>query len=189
MRSTTPVSAAVRLGYDVALDATPWARHAVVDLELDTRGLRRTFSAIQMAESVRSLADVDPASFLPAVRAQHAAAVTVTAEDEAAARMRRAALRWPADIDVLVLPTVGAEPPRLDAPDTVTTEEGPIPVARSVVEPNVLAPLLGAPAVTVPMADGSSLGLQLVAPAGADDHLLGLLEPLAALLTDVPEIR
>jgi len=188
VRSTTPVSTGVRLGYDASVARLREAGIEVVDVELDTRGLRRTFSTIQMAESVRSLADVDPSTFLPAVQAQYAAAITVTTDDEAAARERRAALSWPAGIDVLVLPTVGAEPPLLDAPDTVSTEHGPIPVARSVVEPNVFAPLLGAPAVTVPMAAGSSLGLQFVAPSGADDLLLGLLTQLAALLTDVPEI-
>ena len=188
VRSATPVSAAVRAGYDAALARLGEAGVAVVDVELDTRGLRRTFSAIQMAESVRSLAAVDPATFLPAVRAQHDAALGVTTDDEAAARTQRAALRWPSGVDVLVLPTVGAEPPLVDAPDTVATDEGPLPVARSVVEPNVLAPLLGAPALTVPMAAGSTLGLQLVAPPGADEVLLGLLEPFAPLLTDTTEI-
>ena len=187
-RSATPVSAAVRLGYDAALARLVEAGVALADVEVDTRGLRRTFSTIQMAESVRSLAAVDPATFLPAVRAQHDAALGVTADDEAAARTQRAALRWPADVDVVVLPTVGAEPPLVDAPDTVATDDGPLPVARSVVEPNVLAPLFGAPALTVPMAAGSTLGLQLVAPPGADELLLGLLEPLASLLTDTTEI-
>lgn len=189
VRADLPVSPGVRAAYDSVL-----ARLESVDLvsgevEVDTRALRRTFSAIQMAESVRALADVDPDELLPAVRDQYRAALKVTAAEEAAARDEMAGLDLHGGFDLLILPTVGAEPPLRAAPDTVITDHGRVPVARAVVEPNVMAPLLAAPAVTLPILPGRSIGLQLVGRPGADEILLGLLPQISELLNRHKEIR
>lgn len=181
---SVPMSAAARAAHDGVAARLRDAGRVDAEVELDTRALRRTFSAIQMAESVRSLADVDPATLVPVVREQLAAARAVDAEEETAARRRRAELQMPADVDVLVLPAVAAGPPSTSAPDTVHTDAGPIPTARAVVEPNVLAPLLGAPAVSIPLDPARGTGVQLVAPPGADGLLLGLLPDLLTLLTE-----
>lgn len=182
---TVPMSVAARSVFERIVARLRSLGCVDADLVLDTRALRRTFSAIQMAEAARSLAQIDQETLVPVVREQLAAARTVAPDDERAARVRRAALHLPDGIDVLVLPAVAAGPPPVNDPDTVLTDDGLIPTARAVVEPNVLAPLLGAPAVSIPVHSAPGLGIQLVAAPGADGLLLGVVRDLLPLLTDL----
>ncbi|MFC4639413.1 amidase [Deinococcus hohokamensis] len=77
-----------------------------------------------------------------------------------------------ASVDVLLAPAVPTPPP-LAGQDEVELPAGPVLLRRAVLRLSAPFSLLGVPALAVPSSQ-PYVGVQLIAPRGADERLLGL---------------
>ena len=100
--------------------------------------------------------------------------------DRVRSQLRRAVVAAFADYDLLVWPTVAAPAPRVDNP-SVEVPSGPTPPDAVNVRQAGIANLTGQPGVSVPVglhSSGLPIGLQLLAPWGAEALLLDAAEHL-----------
>ncbi|UBV41536.1 amidase [Deinococcus taeanensis] len=115
--------------------------------------------------------------FLPFTLAALRQGAALTGAEVTAAHARRAAYRALLDdlfrqFDLLLAPAVPAPPP-LAEQDEVALPGGPETLRRAVLRLTAPFSLLGAPTLALPTAT-PFVGVQLVAPHGEDDRLLGL---------------
>jgi amidase len=168
------------LAAELALDTTPL---------FDTGGwerVRAAFTTVQAAEVWSSHGDWirrEQPTFGPGVTARLAVAAEVGAEGAAAARaiLRTAADRIRNGLGVdglLAMPSTPTTAPPI--PGSVPAPSGAAADRAAIVRLTCLAPVCGAPALSVPVAelDGLPLGLSLLAAPGRDESLLTIAELL-----------
>ncbi len=100
--------------------------------------------------------------------------------DRVRSQLRRAMVAAFADYDLLVWPTVAAPAPRIDNP-RVDVPSGPTAPDAVNVRQAGIANLTGQPGISVPVglhSSGLPIGLQLLAPWGAEALLLDAAEHL-----------
>ncbi len=136
--------------------------------------------SIVMTEFRQFLEDTLPAwweTFNPVAKRRVESAATASATEyvrhlRVMARMNKSAEARLAGVDVLVLPTSPLSPPRLDVPTTI--EDG-LRDSRRSSRLTCPVSILGLCALTIPVGldmAGFPVGLQLVAPGGAEERLL-----------------
>jgi aspartyl-tRNA(Asn)/glutamyl-tRNA(Gln) amidotransferase subunit A len=150
---------------DVAIDAQEHSRIATV-LHLGLDGIPE-FDAGR-------LLDADPVTRAYGKYALLLPAHALVRANRVRSQLRRSLARVFESVDLLALPTVPAPAPRIDNP-RVELPSGPSPPDRANVRQTGLANLAGTPAMNVPAglhSSGLPIGLQLVAPWGAEGRLL-----------------
>jgi mandelamide amidase len=123
---------------------------------------------------------------LPAlVAANGAAHARAMAQDLPALRSAYAQTFADHALDLIAMPTVSVQPPRIGEDVSMQTDLGPRPTFDTVAANTALATLTGAPSVAIPAGtdrDGLPVSLMIEAPPGQDRLLLRLAIRIEALI-------
>lgn len=174
---------AVSASCEVALGASGWA---IADLELScgehvqAAGMVRTMCEMTPATPAHVLAAADPLVRAYALYAQLWPAMLLARADRVRAQLRADLAEAFERVDLIAWPTVPAPAPLLEAP-MVDLPSGTVPADAANVRQATAANLAGVPAISVPVQPhptGLPIGLQLLAPWGAEDRLLDAAEHL-----------
>jgi len=174
---------AVVTSCEQAIAAAGWATE---DIELSAgdllpaAGIVRTMCELVPATPAHVLAAADPLVRAYALYARLWPAMLVARADRVRAQLRVDLVRAFERVDVIAWPTVPAPAPPLDAP-AVELPSGTVPADAANVRQATAANLAGVPGISVPVAphpSGLPLGLQLLAPWGAEAVLLDAAEHL-----------
>jgi amidase len=149
--------------------------------------------ATQMAMAVRGFGatlgreltedDVEPVNWIQAEYAKRLSAVDYAAALAAAYAFRREVQQWWADgWDLLLTPTLGEPPPRLEEfADVPGDPSSPMRRASAFVPFTPAFNMSGQPAISLPLhwnAEGLPIGVQLVAAYGREDVLVRIASQL-----------
>lgn len=187
---TDQIVAEQSLALDQSLAALKSAGFAIGDVALpDLANYARVYLHIQGPEAFAVHAArfaESPELFQPQVRDRLAGAAEVRAWEYVAARQDRTRLRAEfadrAGAEVLILPTVPIEAPRIGAHDTDLGAGWTSPSAAMLAF-TMLASVLGWPAVSVPVCGAGLPGsVQLIGRPGGEDQLFAVAAELSARL-------
>jgi Asp-tRNA(Asn)/Glu-tRNA(Gln) amidotransferase A subunit family amidase len=170
-----------------ALAATGWE---LVELALDRVELSGPAAASRLAPELLAgldlsvLGELDPATRALTQFALLTPAVRLVRADRVRAHLRRETARAFERVDLLAWPASPAPPPLIDAP-VVELPSGTTLADPPNLRQATLANLTGVPGVSVPVGEAAGLpvGLQLLAPWGAEARLLDAAEHLEAALS------
>jgi Asp-tRNA(Asn)/Glu-tRNA(Gln) amidotransferase A subunit family amidase len=170
-----------------ALAATGWE---LVELALDRVELSGPAAASRLAPELLAgldlsvLGELDPATRALTQFALLTPAVRLVRADRVRAHLRRETARAFERVDVLAWPASPAPPPLIDAP-VVELPSGTTLADPPNLRQATLANLTGVPGVSVPVGEAAGLpvGLQLLAPWGAEARLLDAAGHLEAALS------
>jgi Asp-tRNA(Asn)/Glu-tRNA(Gln) amidotransferase A subunit family amidase len=119
------------------------------------------------------------------VEAEGAAYARAMAHDLPALRATYARLFADHALDLIAMPTVSVQPPRIGEDDAMQTDLGPRPTFDTVAANTALATLTGAPSLAIPAgldSDGLPVSLMIEALPGQDRLLLMLGQRIEAFL-------
>jgi Asp-tRNA(Asn)/Glu-tRNA(Gln) amidotransferase A subunit family amidase len=170
-----------------ALAATGWE---LVELALDRVELSGPAAASRLAPELLAgldlsvLGELDPATRALTQFALLTPAVRLVRADRVRAHLRRETARAFERVDLLAWPASPAPPPLIDAP-VVELPSGTTLADPPNLRQATLANLTGVPGVSVPVGEAAGLpvGVQLLAPWGAEARLLDAAEHLEAALS------
>jgi aspartyl-tRNA(Asn)/glutamyl-tRNA(Gln) amidotransferase subunit A len=170
-----------------ALAATGWE---LVELALDRVELSGPAAASRLAPELLAgldlsvLGELDPGTRALTQFALLTPAVRLVRADRVRAHLRRETARAFEHVDLLAWPSSPAPPPLIDAP-VVELPSGTTLADPPNLRQATLANLTGVPGVSVPVGEAAGLpvGLQLLAPWGAEARLLDAAEHLEAALS------
>jgi Asp-tRNA(Asn)/Glu-tRNA(Gln) amidotransferase A subunit family amidase len=170
-----------------ALAATGWE---LVELALDRVELSGPAAASRLAPELLAgldlsvLGELDPGTRALTQFALLTPAVRLVRADRVRAHLRHETARAFEHVDLLAWPSSPAPPPLIDAP-VVELPSGTTLADPPNLRQATLANLTGVPGVSVPVGEAAGLpvGLQLLAPWGAEARLLDAAEHLEAALS------
>jgi aspartyl-tRNA(Asn)/glutamyl-tRNA(Gln) amidotransferase subunit A len=170
-----------------ALATTGWE---LVELALDRVELSGPAAASRLAPELLAgldlsvLGELDPGTRALTQFALLTPAVRLVRADRVRAHLRRETARAFEHVDLLAWPSSPAPPPLIDAP-VVELPSGTTLADPPNLRQATLANLTGVPGVSVPVGEAAGLpvGLQLLAPWGAEARLLDAAEHLEAALS------
>lgn len=147
---------------------------------LQAAGIVRTLSEFGPATAPEVLADAEPLVRAYAMYGRLWPASLLARADRVRAQLRRDLVQAFATVDLIAWPTVPAPAPPLANP-LIELPSGAVPADAGNVRHATAANLAGVPGISVPVAphpSGLPVGLQLMAPWGAEARLLDAAEHL-----------
>ncbi len=172
---------------DEAIAATGWE---VAELAIDRVELAGAAAAARLAPEMLAgldpalLAELDPLTRALCQYAYLTPAVRLVRADRVRAHLRRELARAFDAVDIVAWPSSPAPAPPIDAP-LVALPSGPAPADPPNLRQATLANLTGVPGISAPVGDAQGLpvGLQLLAPWGAEARLLDAAAHVEASLS------